>query len=55
MEEKNEKSIADIFVKITHETSSNWDIRMLPEKRLKKSKQEIHKLSTDNWSSLFLV
>ena len=32
MEVKNEKAIADIFVKITHETSSNWDIRMLPEK-----------------------
>ena len=55
MDVKNEKAIADIFVKITHETSSNWDIRMLPEKKLKKSEQEIHKLSTDNWSSLFLV
>ena len=32
MDVKNEKAMADIFVKITHETSSNWDIRMLPEK-----------------------
>ena len=57
MDVKNEKAIADIFVKITHETSSNWDIRMLPEKKLKKSKQDIHKLSTDNWCwcSLWLL